>query len=120
MQDDEREQLERISALADGQLVGDEFAHAMDWVGSSEQARASWHAYHVIGDALRSVELTDCSRDRAFAARVCERLAQVDPVGLQADAVSPPGQPTPAWCAASSTSTSVTARARRCSAWPPR
>lgn len=95
MQDDEREQLERISALADGQLVGDEFAHAMDWVGSSEQARASWHAYHVIGDALRSVELTDCSRDRAFAARVCERLAQVDPVGLQADAVSPPGQPTP-------------------------
>ncbi len=96
MQDDEREHLERISALADGQLAGDEFLRAMEWVASSEQARASWHAYHVIGDALRSVESNDCSRDRAFAARVCERLTQIDPVGLQADAASAPGRPTPA------------------------
>ena len=106
MQDDERERehLERISALADGQLDGDGFAQAMAWVASSEQARASWHAYHVIGDALRSADLTDCSRDRAFAARVCERLAQTDPIGMQADAsvaagggaVSQPSvQPTP-------------------------
>lgn len=78
MQDDELKQLERISALADGHLDGDELAQTVAWAVSSEQARVAWHAYHVMGDVLRSADLTDCSRDRLFASRVCERLAQID------------------------------------------
>lgn len=106
MKNDEREQLERISALADGQLAGDELAQTMAWVASSEEARVSWHAYHVIGDALRSADLTDCSRDRVFAARLRERLTRLDPIGTPVDAgeaagsdgavaMPLPGQPTP-------------------------
>lgn len=78
MHADELERRERISALADGQLDDDELAQTMAWVASSEEARVTWHAYHVMGDALRSADLADCSGDRDFAARLRERLARVD------------------------------------------
>lgn len=78
MHADEQERRERISALADGQLDDDELAQTMAWVASSQEARVTWHAYHVMGDALRSVDLADCSGDRDFAARLRERLARVD------------------------------------------
>ena len=68
MHADEMERRERISALADGQLDDDELAQTMAWVASSEEARLTWHAYHVMGDALRSADLADCSGDRDFAA----------------------------------------------------
>lgn len=78
MHADELGRRERISALADGQLDDDEIAQTMAWVASSEEARATWHAYHVMGDALRSADLAVCSGDRDFAARLRERLARID------------------------------------------
>jgi sigma-E factor negative regulatory protein RseA len=45
-------------------------------------ARADWHAYHLIGDVLRSSELASASsRDQDFVARLRERLA-AEPVVL--------------------------------------
>jgi len=68
---------ELVSALADGQLRGEEFARALALTEHSEDARAQWHAYHLVGDVLRSDELAASSaRDAAFAARLRQRLQQ--------------------------------------------
>lgn len=65
---------ELISALADGQLHGEEFARAVQAVTGDDQARASWHAYHLIGDVLRSPELAQAGPDTAFLDRLQARL----------------------------------------------
>jgi sigma-E factor negative regulatory protein RseA len=45
---------ELVSALADGQLHGAEFARAVELTASSQKARMDWHVYHLVGDLLRS------------------------------------------------------------------
>lgn len=75
MHDDEQQRREWISALADGQLDDGDIARTMAWMASSEQARATWHAYHVLGDALRSSDLADCRGDHDFVARLRGQLA---------------------------------------------
>ena len=74
--------LERLSALVDGELDGDATAQACGhWRGSGE-ARASWHAYHVIGDVLRSDDLAcDPARDAGFLEALRARLKD-EPVVL--------------------------------------
>lgn len=66
----------QVCALADGALAGDELAQAIALATTDEDARASWHAYHVIGDVLRSGSAGFCGRDRAFADRLMARIAQ--------------------------------------------
>lgn len=64
-----------LSAAADGD------ADALDracraFRDGDRQARADWHAYHLIGDVLRSSELAAApARDAAFLAGFRERLA---------------------------------------------
>ena len=65
---------ELVSALADGQLRGLEFARAVDLVSASGDARATWHAYHVAGDVLRFGDAASCTDDAAFVARFQTRL----------------------------------------------
>ena len=73
---------ERLSALADGEL--DDFAVASGcahWRDDAK-ARAAWHAYHLIGDVLRSDDLAAGSaRDAAFLRALRLRLAD-EPVVL--------------------------------------
>ena len=66
---------EQVSALADGHLRDDEFAQVIDKVCSSEELRATWHAYHVVGDVLRSGVHTACSDSSQFLSRLQQRLA---------------------------------------------
>ena len=74
-----------LSALLDGQpLAGDAQAvqRACALWRESGQARQDWHAWHLIGDVMRSEELArPPSRDAAFLARLRERLAD-EPVVL--------------------------------------
>lgn len=70
---------EQVSALADGQLHGDEFAQAVDGLAQSQDARQTWHAYHVVGDVLRSGQSIDSARDAAFLARLKLGLQQNAP-----------------------------------------
>ena len=65
---------EQISALADGQLADGEWAIALECAAEEADGRESWHAYHVIGDVLRSPDLGACGHDRAFVARLRTRL----------------------------------------------
>ena len=73
---------ERLSALVDGELDGDAAAQACgDWRENGE-ARASWHAYHLIGDVLRSDDLArDPARDLGFLAALRARM-QDEPIVL--------------------------------------
>lgn len=70
----------QLSALADGELQGEEFAEAMAWFeGDSpqaEQTRATWRSLHVVGDVLRSDELAACQGDTAFLIRLQSTLKQ--------------------------------------------
>lgn len=68
---------EQISALVDGELAGDEVARACAaWRGDAS-LRGCWHAYHLIGDVLRSDDLASApSRDERFLRQLRGRLAQ--------------------------------------------
>lgn len=77
MQDDDLDELQWVSALADGQVQADVLAHVAASVGGSDHARAAWHSYHLIGDVLRSNDLADCRGDHAFVARLRARLVQL-------------------------------------------
>lgn len=71
-----------ISDLADGRLDGEALTGACrDWAADGE-ARRTWHAYHLIGDVLRSEDLaSDARGDAAFLAALRTRLA-AEPVVL--------------------------------------
>jgi sigma-E factor negative regulatory protein RseA len=68
--------LEQLSALADGQLTGDDFAHALAVCEADAQAMDSWNTWHLIGDVLRSPGLTSHAADTAFVERLRLRLSQ--------------------------------------------
>jgi len=73
---------ERLSALADGELdLAGSTASCAAWAADA-QLRADWHAWHLIGDVLRSEDLASNPRhDRLFCAKVRARL-QSEPVVL--------------------------------------
>ncbi|MES2977262.1 MAG: sigma-E factor negative regulatory protein [Pseudomonadota bacterium] len=66
---------ERISALVDGQLQGDEFEQALKACERDPELMACWSDFHLIGEVLRS-PIPDASRrhDAAFVSRLQERL----------------------------------------------
>ena len=77
-----------LSAAADGDAdaLG---AACLAWRGDPS-ARATWHAYHLIGDVLRSGELaTQPERDAAFLSRLRARMAD-EPVVLAPTPVAVP------------------------------
>jgi sigma-E factor negative regulatory protein RseA len=90
---------QRISELTDGWLDATTLGRTCaDWA-ADEDARRTWHTYHLIGDVLRSDELARAPRDdRAFLAGLRERLRQ-EPVPLAPGAVTsavPPRLPSDA------------------------
>jgi sigma-E factor negative regulatory protein RseA len=73
---------DELSALMDGELQASAVGPACGQWRESSQARAQWHAYHLIGDVLRSEDLSmDAAHDAAFLASFRKRLAQ-EPVVL--------------------------------------
>lgn len=71
---------ELLSALADGQLAGDDFAAAVQACQQDASALVRWDSYHLIGDVLRlparaTLPLLQ-GADLAFVDRLNQRLAQ--------------------------------------------
>jgi sigma-E factor negative regulatory protein RseA len=75
-----------ISALADGRLRGEDFARTLDLLEADSEARATWHAYHVIGDVLRAVPVGDAGQDMQLVHALREKLAQEPGYGRPASA----------------------------------
>jgi sigma-E factor negative regulatory protein RseA len=73
---------ETLSALIDGEAdVGSVSGACAAW-RESASTRTTWHAYHLIGDVMRSEDLAAAPQhDAQFLARLRERLA-VEPVVL--------------------------------------
>ena len=72
-------QRERLSALADGQLYGDDLTEMLALLDDAEaggQARATWHEMHVVGDVLRAHEVASYRRDVDFLTRFSNALQQ--------------------------------------------
>ncbi len=66
---------ELISALADGQLQGEDFARGVE-AAADPVGREAWIAYHVIGDVLRSGELAAGAHPDVFLRQVKLALQQ--------------------------------------------
>jgi len=65
-----------ISALADGELRGEEFARALAACERDPTMLTSWRNYHLIGDVLRSPDLLAVRSDARFLSNLQSRLAQ--------------------------------------------
>ena len=90
--EDQTRARERLSSLMDGDCSADAVASACRHWRQDADARAQWHAYHLIGDVLRSDDLSRRSgADAEFLQAVRLRLAQ-EPVVL-APAVVPLAAP---------------------------
>lgn len=80
-QDDELKLKERLSALADGELAGEEAALLMALpTAESERLHATWQAYHLIGDVLRGGEQSAVHASSGFLSRLQGRLAEEAPL----------------------------------------
>lgn len=73
---DKMDNQELISALADGQLRGEEFARAIDVAAADARARQSWCAYHVVGEVLRNGRAATGTPPEAFLSRLQQKLRQ--------------------------------------------
>ncbi|MEX8519795.1 MAG: sigma-E factor negative regulatory protein [Leptothrix sp. (in: b-proteobacteria)] len=75
--------VEALSALVDGEGSGTGLARVCRHWRDDTQLRTDWHAYHLIGDVLRSEDLApdDTSADEHFLQALRGRLAQ-EPVIL--------------------------------------
>ncbi|WP_043347871.1 sigma-E factor negative regulatory protein [Cupriavidus basilensis] len=69
----EEEAAEQISVLMDGELAPHEVNAVLD-LAKSEAGMASWASYQLIGDALRSEELTHAGSTDDFLSRFSARL----------------------------------------------
>lgn len=88
--DPHEEACRHLSALADGEAAGVELSAAFGAWRDDARARERWHAYALIGDAMRSDDLAqDPARDAAFLARLRGRLAE-EPVILAPEPVATP------------------------------
>jgi sigma-E factor negative regulatory protein RseA len=94
MTDSSIERAERVSALTDGQLHGDEFAQALADLAQSEEARAHWGVYHLVGEAMRSAGPHVRPHDPDFVKRLRQRMMEttIEIVAIDATPVSAVGQ----------------------------
>src|SRR5579862_1544718 len=81
-----------LSALADGDATESESARAFHAWREDDDARATWHAYQLIGDVLRSDDLaSDPAADQDFLVALRARLA-AEPVVLAPTAEEAPAR----------------------------
>jgi sigma-E factor negative regulatory protein RseA len=84
-----------LSALVDGELASSDVGRACARWRSDPEARATWHAYQLIGDVLRSDDLASApGHDSGFLATFRQRMAQ-EPVVLAPTPVAPAAVPRP-------------------------
>jgi len=67
---------ESISAMADGELEPGAQSQLLGTLLSDSEAQNTWHAYHVVGDVLRSGELACAATDLTFLHRVHAAIAK--------------------------------------------
>ena len=117
-------QRQALSSLMDGDLPAGELAGVIARFCADDALRADWHAYHLIGDVLRSDDLaTAPARDTRFLQALRSRLeqegalAQQDAAPWLATAPRPPVPVPLPLSASASASVSAAPSRRRLSGW---
>ena len=117
-------QRQALSSLMDGDLPAGELAGVIARFCADDALRADWHAYHLIGDVLRSDDLaTAPARDARFLQALRSRLeqegalAQQDAAPWLATAPRPPVPVPLPLSASASASVSAAPSRRRLSGW---
>ncbi|WP_313075567.1 RseA family anti-sigma factor [Melaminivora sp.] len=64
---------EQLSALADGELQGEDFARAVQ-LSADAQGRECWQLYHLIGDALRQCDTVRADVDGTLLQRLRQQM----------------------------------------------
>lgn len=86
-----------LSQLVDGELEAADVRRACSLWREDADLRDRWHAYHLIGDVLRSDDLAAApDRDESFLASLRGRLAQ-EPVVLAPQPAAPVAAPVRGW-----------------------
>lgn len=87
-----------VSALADGELRGEEFSRALELLGRSERAMALWRSYHIVGEVLRGESVRPGELDARFLATLKGRLdaPAAHAMRLEQPAVAPAVRAVPA------------------------
>jgi len=78
---------EHVSALADGQLQGEEFAQALQALCAQDELRERWQTWHLVGDVLREGRHSPCTDTTRFVAALSQRLA-AEPVPTRPSVVA--------------------------------
>ncbi|MBK1683537.1 sigma-E factor negative regulatory protein [Rhodoferax fermentans] len=86
MSDHTQHNSERLSALMDGALEGDDLARALDAFTTDVSVDDTWDTYHLVGQAMRASSEPLQAHDPAFLAHLRLRLAEETPESV---AVSP-------------------------------
>ena len=95
--DDRKSTNELLSSLADGECPEPAVDEVCRRWRSDPESRARWHAYQLIGDVLRSDELSGCAaRDSVFLQQLRTRLKD-EPVPLATAPLGPRGRPARRW-----------------------
>ena len=81
--DNNMDNQELISALADGQLRGEAFARGVQAAAADARAREAWCSYHLVGEVLRTGRASAGTPHEEFLARLRGRLAE-EPVAPRA------------------------------------
>lgn len=89
MQQEDLNHYEIVSALVDDQLTDENPDAVIEWVGAAHDARQRWHAYHLVGDVMRSGAAMAGMDDRDFVRRFKLRLER-EPALAPAPAVRTP------------------------------
>jgi sigma-E factor negative regulatory protein RseA len=82
---------ERISALVDGQLTGEEFARTVAAMQGRADLTEAWRTYHLTGELLRAAQPVVSVDSSAFVSRLRGRLQAQEPVPQPAGASSQDG-----------------------------
>lgn len=78
---------EQLSALADGELQGEELAQALQFA-TQDEGQSTWQIYHLVGDVLRAPELARHQPgNHSMVMRLREQLAQEPLYGRLSEAM---------------------------------
>lgn len=88
--DNKMDNQELISALADGQLRGAEFARGVQLAATDARARQAWVEYHFVGEALRTGRASTGTAPEAFLEKLQQRLREESLAAAPALAVARP------------------------------
>ena len=85
---DKMDNRELISALADGQLQGEDFARGVQAAASDARLREAWCSYQVVSEVLRTGRASTGTPPQVFLSKLQQRLQAEQPIAAPVQAAA--------------------------------